>query len=305
MRIFALAAFVGCTLASLAVFGAESSLARAEAPPQVTLLAAGSGKKAPLRYQLQAGATQTLTMTMDMQLAMSLRSEPGAAEMPMPRSRLPKTRITLELRVIEVAADGDASLEVRYRRFEVLPDPEVAPAVIAATSKNLAELSGLAGYMVVSNRGFVRQHRLDLPANLSSEAKQSLKNIKRSMDQVAAPLPEEPVGKGARWQVKTAVELNGAVLDMVSVVELKERKGKRVKIKAAIEQTGGRQDLELGGVKSQLVSAALKATAQNLIDLGSLAPRSATVKVGGDMQLEAMGQGVKVELALDVALASK
>ncbi len=301
MRTLAVAAFVGCVLASLAA----SASADETAPPQVTLLSAGSGKKAPLRYQPVAGFTQTLTMTMDMQLAMALRTVPGAAETPLPRARLPKTRFTLELRVAEVATDGTVTLEYRYRSFEVLADPEVAPAVLEATSKSLAELSGVTGRMVVSDRGFVEEHRLDLPAGLSPEAKQSLKSIKRSMGQMAAPLPQEPVGKGARWQVKTAVEINGAVLDMVSIAELTERKGKRAKVKTAIEQTSGRQDLELNGIKSQLVSALFTANGSSLVDLGALAPRSASVKGSGTMEFEAMGQGLKVDLSIGVTLEGK
>lgn len=299
MRIVALAAFVGCMLASLAA----PTHADEPASPQVTLLAAGSGAKAPLRYQLAVGATQTLTLTMDLQLAMSLRT--GATETLLPRARLPKTRFTLDLRVLEVAADGAATLEYRHRRSEVVKDPKVEPAVLEATGRSLAELAGLAGRMVVSTRGFVREHRLELPAKLSPEAQQSLENLKRSMGQLAAPLPEEPVGKGARWQAKTTVELNGAVLDMVSSSELTERKGKRAKIKTAIEQTSGRQELELGGIKSRLVSALITATGHNTIDLGGLAPRAATVKGSGAMQLEAMGQGVKLELSLSVAMEGK
>lgn len=301
MRILAVAAFVGAVLVSVASpAGADEAVL-----PEVTLATPGRGKRAPLRYQFVAGATQTLTMTMDMQLAMALRTAPGAVETPLPRARLPKTRFTLELRVAEVAADGTATLEYRYRSFEVLADPEVNPAVLEATSKSLAELSGVAGRMVVSDRGFVEEHRLDLPAKLSPEAKQSLKSIKRSMGQLAAPLPQEPVGKGARWQVKTAVELNGATLDMVSITELTERKGKRAKLKTAIEQTSGRQDLELNGIKSQLVSALFTANGSSLIDLGALAPRSAAVKGSGTMEFEAMGQAIKVDLSLGVSLEGK
>lgn len=300
MRTFALVASLCC-----AVLAWPAAARAQEPPPQVTLLSAGSGKKAPLRYQLVVGSSQTLTMTMDMQLAMFLRAEAGAAEVPLPRARLPKTRFAIELRVTKVAADGDATLEYRYRQFEVLPDAEVEPTVREAVTKSLAELDGVAGYLVISSRGFVEEHRLDLPATLSPEAQQSLKNLKRSMGQLAAPLPAEPVGKGARWRVETAVELNGAVLDMVAVSELVERKGKRAKLELSIEQTSGRQTIEVNGVKSQLVSAQVTAAGANVIDLSRPAPRSASVKGNGTMQFEAMGQGVKVELSLDVAMAGK
>lgn len=301
MKPFAWVALLACALVSSAPAARADELAA----PQVTLLSAGAGKKAPLRYQLAAGSKQTLTMTMDMQLAMFLRAEPGAAETPLPRARAPKTRFTIDLNITSVAADGDLTLTYRYRRFEVLPDAAVAQEILAATAKSLAELEGVAGHMVVSSRGFVKEHRLDLPATLSPQAKESLKSFKRSMGQMAAPLPQEPVGKGARWQVKTQIELNGAVLDVVTVSKLVERKGKRAKLELAIEQTSGRQALEVNGIKSELVSALFTASGLTLIDLGALAPRSATVKGNGTMQFEALGQGIKVELSLDVAMAGK
>ena len=58
-----------------------------------------------------------------------------------------------------------------------------------------------------------READLKAPPGGSAQMQQSLENLRQSMRQMSAPLPEEPVGKGARWEMKisTVMEAEAAV----------------------------------------------------------------------------------------------
>jgi len=63
----------------------------------------------------------------------------------------------------------------------------------------------------------------------------AMQDIRVALEQTANPLPEEPVGVGAKWEVATVVDM-GLVLRGKTTFELLSLKGARGKVHFVIEQ---------------------------------------------------------------------
>jgi hypothetical protein len=94
------------------------------------------------------------------------------------------------------------------------------------------------------------------------------------------PLPEEPVGKGAKWRATQVVEHRGARIQQKSTYELLSVKGSRVRASVTFEQTAPVQRIRPpgGSLDIQLTELKFEGDGEGTWQLGKLAPRSASEK---------------------------
>ena len=114
---------------------------------------------------------------------------------------------------VAVSPEGNLTYQFKVEAIEVVPEEGVADMMVETLRTQMRSLEGLTGRATVTARGLVREADLKAPPGGSAQMQQSLENLRQSMRQMSAPLPEEPVGKGARWEMKisTVMEAEAAV----------------------------------------------------------------------------------------------
>jgi hypothetical protein len=167
-------------------------------PPVVTLIDPGAEPRKPLRYAFQKKA-ESVEMDMKMSMAMNV----GGRASPM--MTMPTIRMTLELKPESIDKDGTVTATVLAKKAEVLKDAPVPPEVLTKLSEQIQGMVGLKGRAVITSRGFTKEASMEAPPNAAPQLKQILDSMKDSLRDMSMPLPEEPVGKNAKWEVKTVI----------------------------------------------------------------------------------------------------
>lgn len=211
---------------------ASSTAVAAPSAPTVKLVSAGKKATAPIRFAPKKGATQSGVMTVTSAISMGA---PG--KMP-PATKVPPVRIVMDVVVSDVKPSGDFRYDVKMHDPEVLADKSTPDAVVQAMKDAMKGLGGLTGYAVLTSRGFVQETKLNIPAGATPQMRQMLEGMQQAMAQIAAPLPEEAVGPGAKWNTTVNTTMNGIVIAQVASYEIREIKGTSVKLKITLAQTG-------------------------------------------------------------------
>lgn len=290
MRLLALVVVIGMFLG---VAGADSLPANA---PTVRLLDSGRGPKKELRFTAKPGLKRTLTMTMTMAMTMSMG---GTA---MPTTRIPPIRMVVDMKVTEVAANGDLTYTFELRRPQIVADKSTPKAMITAMEDAVKGMTGLSGHAVVTSRGFTREANVELPLTANAQTRQLVDSLRQSMAQISAPVPEEPIGKGARWETITRLDQNGMVLDQTATSTVTDLKGDRVKLDLAIVQSAKPQTITSQGVSVQIEAYAATGSGSTTLEMRKLVPSRAAMSLESAMKMKSAGQkmGMTLELAMQM-----
>jgi hypothetical protein len=254
--------------------------------PVVKLLSPGKDPKKPMRMTAKVGLRRTVVMRIKMGMEMAM----GENKV---RGILPEIRITMDLNVTNVSADGDIRYEFKFNKAEVLEDAQVDNKDALVPKAALAEMRGMKGHVIVSSRGFTKEADLVIPPKMMDpETKQFMEEIKQSPYQMSSPLPEEAVGVGAKWLTTATVKQDGMVLKQSITSELRSLSGDAAKVSFTIKLTGSAVDLK---------SFTSSGNGEMNLDLGRLIPSLATVHVTSRI-IETMAQGQDMATKLDMTM---
>ena len=98
-----------------------------------------------------------------------------------------------------------------------------------------------------------------------------------------AVFPVEPVGKGARWEVRRSIEQEGVILRAVTLFEVIEIREPLITLKAVIQ--GGVEAGEVKfegepeGQKTEIIQMKLAGTGEQMVDLGKISPVRSKVSI--------------------------
>jgi hypothetical protein len=177
--------------------GAPPAIVDNAAVAKMKLLDPGSPPRRVLRYGWRPRQGETLTM--DLRTAAS--TEEGANKQP--EIELPPVRILVAIDPRDVSPQGDLSYAWHVTSAEVTTDPQTPSSLGAGMSAEVAEVEHLSGTGRVTSRGLSEQVSIDaLPAVTDPKGAtgQMVEQVRQTLRDVAAPLPEEEVGVGARWE---------------------------------------------------------------------------------------------------------
>ena len=251
--------------------------------PILRLVSPGRAPLKVLRYRAKAGQKAHASMTMSMAMAMEM----AGRAMPMPA--VPEMRCGFDVTVTEVTPQGDIHYDFVFSDFDAVAAAEVPAAVLEGTRRAVAGLRGMRGRAVVSNRGITREARLEVPPEAPAQLKQTLDSLQQSMRQLSAPLPEEPVGPGARWDTTHRLTQNGITIEQTGHVELTSLEKERIQLAIALTQSAPPQRMALAGVppamRTDLVSLQSAGEGVTVLDLGLLLPSSARMKLKMQMAM--------------------
>jgi hypothetical protein len=219
--------------------GAPPAIVDVAAVAKMKLLDPGSPPRRVLRYGWRPRQGETLTM--DLRTAAS--TEEGANKQP--EIELPPVRILVAIDPRDVSPQGDLSYAWHVTSAEVTTDPQTPISLAAGMSAEVAEVEHLSGTGRVTSRGLSEQVSLDaLPAADSKGATgQMVEQVRQTLRDVAAPLPEEEVGVGARWEKLSQLASRDARVTQTETFRLASIAGDSGSLADVLAQTAPPQPL--------------------------------------------------------------
>lgn len=190
-------------------------------PPVVTVIEQGAEPRKALRYAFKKTAE---TMVMDMKMDLTIGLGAGGKA---PKVSMPTVRTSFTMTPTDVDADGTLTANVEMKKVDVLDDRPIAPEMKKKLSAEMQKIVGLKGKTVVTSRGVTKEATVEVPPGADPSVQQLVDSIKDSLRNMSSPFPEEPVGKGAKWEVKTVVQ-GVLTIEQTATYQLKEVNDKGV-----------------------------------------------------------------------------
>lgn len=270
---------------------------------EVKLLEPGAEPRQTLRYKFAAGPAEQVEMDMTMSMAMQM------GPIQQPRMQLPTMRMHMKVVPEKVSPEGDLTHSYVLEKVEVLPDPDAMPALVEALRGEMKNIEGLSGTGVVSNQGFIKDADIKLPPNPSQQLKQLSDNLKQSMRQMAAPLPTEAVGKGAKWKVTSNIKTDALTMKQEAVYTLVELNGDTGTFDVVLEQSAPPQNMASPGMPPgttvQLTSMTGSGKGRTHFDLKKVIPKGevdATMKMAMEVDAGGQKQPMGMEMGLKTSI---
>jgi hypothetical protein len=107
-------------------------------------------------------------------------------------------------------------------------------------------IKGLSAEMTMTDRGIVKSMKLDT-AKIADPALQQILSSS-GLEKLSAPLPEEPVGVGARWEVTQTLVANGVRMVQIATYELVALDDSTATLAVTIAQSAAAQKLAPPGM---------------------------------------------------------
>ena len=262
----------GSSKAKALASGAPASPATPTVTSTVKLLDPGQPPRQKLRYKFKVGQNETVTLDMAMGASVDL----GAGQRQ--EQKLPMIRVMLAVEPKSVSPEGDLKYAYRLVSTEVVADPQTPPQLAAAMKSGLEGMRGLSGTALVSARGITKDSTFESPPNATAQTAQMMEQIKQTARELAAPFPEEEVGKGAKWEKNSKVESQGQKATQKETYTLVDLSGETGRVDVVIVQSSPGGSLSApgipagSGVKIENMNANGKGTSS--FDLARLAPMS-------------------------------
>lgn len=248
-------------------------------PPIVKLLSPGAEPRRPMRFKLSKGAKETIDLTMVMSVSMDIPDlGPQSIDTP------PLT-MSMDLAVTDITPDGDLVLSL------VITDAAMQGGQIPAGIMD--PLKGLSAVMTMSDRGVVKAVQFDESKMLDPATKKMMQAS--GFERMSAPMPGEPVGVGARWEVMQKVESGGMSMDQKAIYEVVAMDASSTTLSLSLEQEAGPQQMAAPGMPPE-VQASLVGLKGN--GTGTLTLRDGSLILDGDLN-------IKSEVTMDMQMAGQ
>ena len=263
-------------------------------PPKsaVEVVAPGSEPRTQLRYQLRKGATSDVVFALDMDMTAGTRDV-----------KMPTLELAVTIRVEDVLADGTAALRFTYNAVEA-KDRDGATVPARVLSEQAAALTGAAVTGKLSPTGAFSEVALVATPKLAGALGDQVKQLTQSVEQVAMPLPAQPVGIGAVWKAKKIINQNGMTLVTTTTVSLTSRDGSKLGFTTKASVEGANQTVMQNGVETNVSGLAGSGDGQGTLDLATLAlAEQLATKL--DATVRALGETAPMHLAIAMRVAPR
>ncbi|HEV2208947.1 MAG TPA: DUF6263 family protein [Verrucomicrobiae bacterium] len=267
---------------------------------QIKVLQPGAEPRSVLRLHVQPGDKQSVTMTLKMGMEMKM----GEMQTPM---KLPAMNMNMDVAVESVSADGEITYRVTLGDTTIAEEPGAPPQMADVLKTALGGTKGTSGSFKVTSRGVSQGNDMSLPAGANPQLGQAIEQMKQSLTTMAVPLPEEPLGPGARWEARTQTKSQGITVDQTATYELVSAEGDVLKIKSNATQHAANQKIEspsMPGVKVDLTKMNGSASGETMLNLTHVVPQKATMDSHLDMAMgmnlgaQKQNMGMKMDIGL-------
>lgn len=260
------AAFVSVTAALVATTGCglfgggdEPTLTGTTLAPPVTiprstteLLDAGEEPRQVLRFAFGPGST-TVDVVVDLDVTQD-GGEPVVLDLPPIRQRLRLTTAAPE-------ADGNVPIDLEVEAAAVDGASTLSEQERASVDEELSGIVGLRGAGSIDQRGRVVDFAYDAPDDLDPALSSVIDGLSDQVASLVAPVPDEPVGVGARWRATTNASVGGASVPITTVFEITAIDGDDITYSSTSEGSAADRPLSPPGLAA--------GTTMHLVDLRS------------------------------------
>ncbi|UNU24622.1 DUF6263 family protein [Microcoleus vaginatus] len=278
--------------------------------PQVVLLNPGVEPRQELRLKpaINVKETTVMTLKMDMEISAAGRSSPVA--------KIPVSVMTFETKVTKIDPNGDIHYEFAYINADIAGDTgNTQSAARDAMRSALKNMVGVKGSFIMDNRGFHKGGDIILPEGADNNVKQMVRQMSKSLEQLASPLPAEAVGKGAKWRVSSSSDLTGMNVKEIATYELASWQDGVASLNVSIEEQANPQNITSpqlpAGTTLTLKSFSSQGRGKVTGRLDRLNPFRSTVSISSNSEMSAKTAGssqestIKTKMAMEMTLESK
>ncbi len=271
------------------------------AQPLVKLLEPGADPRTDLSYTLAKGTSQKMVMAMDMAVGVKAKGQS------MPQTPMPRMTMGFDTATAERSPAGEFKIDSRLTSASVDPNGGQQEQMAKALRPQIEAMKGLGMAYWVSAKGNVRDVKLDMPPSVPPSAQQIMSGMSQSFESMVTPLPAEPVGVGARWQVVSRVATGGADILQSAVYTLKSRAGARAVLDVTLVQVAASDTIHTAqmptGMSAKVKSFNSTGGGSTQMDLKSVAPEGGTMalKTAMEISVQGAGAGAGEESTVDTA----
>lgn len=273
--------------------------------PSIKVTNEGAEPRKELRFNVNKGDTQKVEMTMLLSMKIDMEG------MAMPETKLPATKMVMKVDIVDVMDNGDSKWNMSVVSADVVDDPSVNPMVMSAARDGLKGITDFTGWAVIDNRGFVKDADISIPAGADPQLRQMMESTRQSLDQLTAPLPDEPVGVGAEWTVEQTITQQGMTIQQTADYTVTSIEGDVVKADVKLIQRADKQSVEVPGmppgVKAELLQFDTKGGGNTVIDLTKVVPPAGEVNADMSMKtrIDMQGQSQMMSMAMSMGIVMK
>jgi hypothetical protein len=221
--------------------------------------------------------------------------------------RMPTTRIESKTKIVEAKPEGDIRYDFEIAGLELVGDSTLPAETLSAMKTSFEPLRGLTGRGVATQRGLVREVKLDPPPGSDPQLVQILSSVERAMRQMVSPFPEEAIGVGAGWKHSTTMEEQGVTLSQTATYTLVSLEGDQGKVTFTIEQAAPMQSLKGAGLPDGMgvLSLTGKGSGETQFDLKRLTPTRASLELASQGDVSVNGQIVTTKTQTSMMMEGK
>jgi hypothetical protein len=215
---------------------------------RVRVIDPGKEPREKLRYAWRVGQRERLVM----ELRTAAATESGGTTTP--EIALPPVRIGVAIDPASVSPEGDLTYAWRVLSTQVTADTGDAglPSPMADGMRDeVAAVEHLAGTATVNALGLTTSlavNAASMPEAGAGGSGQMIEQVRQTLRDLAPPFPDEPVGRGARWEKLSQLSSRDARLTQTDTFTLLELGKTGGKIDDVLAQTAPSQPLPTPGM---------------------------------------------------------
>jgi hypothetical protein len=282
--------------------GEADKIIKAGAPLRVVLLDAGAEPRESLTYDFKSDDKQTVVLKLDMTMKVSAPGVAGQAV------KLPAMAMVFDFATGKKDDKGLVPVTGTIADFKLTASDPSHEQMLAKMQEPLGKIKGMTVRYTVDARGHASEVKVELPKNAPPEATKMLDQMKQSLDVMASPLPAEPIGQGAKWQIVQRVTSPADIVQL-STVTLKKREGSKLELATDITQLAASSKLMAPdlppGTTADLKSFKSVGTATMFVDLGKVAPDKGNGDVKASMDVASGPQRMNMDMGMKMTLSAK
>ncbi|TDD67181.1 hypothetical protein E1262_19795 [Jiangella aurantiaca] len=212
-----------------------------DGPPEAVVTDAGDEPRTLMELSPTAGDTTAVDMRMTMNTTASVDGEES------PSMPTPPMLMGMVLTIDDVT-DDEITMTVAYDRIEVEGgDPSLQSL--------LDSMVGVTGTVTTTRSGAFVDGKLDT-SGVDPTLAPTMQQLDSQLANLAVPLPTEPVGIGATWDVATAVDSQGFTFCNTFSYTLTSFDGDAYELGVEMAQHAEPTTIEQGGASVELIEAA-------------------------------------------------
>ena len=214
--------------------------------PTIRVLDPGMTPRAPIRYNVSPGQTEVLYLELVMLRAMQAGGQGQ-------QGGLPPIQLEVKLGPAQPTPEGFIrhAVQITQIRLGKVAD-RMQPAAKEQLERSLEPLLKVQGWSEMDVQGRIRRGEFrgldQVPPRLST----LLGNIRTAL--LSVPLPSEPIGVRARWEVDRKVQLSGVWVDQAVTYDLMEMEGRTLKLQISARQSAPPQAMAQGKLEAYQAS---------------------------------------------------